>query len=58
MVRFYTKVKGFLIHEDENGYYILCDDIKFCFDEEMNEYLKSIDVKGIPDELEKELLNL
>ena len=55
IVKFYSSKKGYILHEDEDGYYFLCDDIKFCFDDEMNEYLKSINVEGIPDELEKEL---
>lgn len=58
MVKFYTKVKSFFIHESEIGYYICDDNIKFYFDDIMNEYLKSVGVKGISNELENEILNL
>lgn len=58
MVKFYTKTKAFFIHENENGYYIFDGNINFYFDTDMNEYLKSIDIKGISNELEKAILNL
>lgn len=58
MVKFNSKIKAFFIHENEKGYYVLKDNKEIYFDADMNEYLKKNGVKGISNELEKEILGL
>lgn len=58
VVRFYSKIKSFFIHQNEKGYYIFDGNNKIYFDAVMNEHLRVNGVKGISNELEKEILNL